>query len=143
MPEDDRNIYTCSDKPKHLSQAIDKFDYALPYNYLVGGVLAIRPEQFRLTNGYSNLYWGWGAEDDDFYFRIINKDLAIERSISLYARYKMIRHEHQKVNEKRFELLNNVASKFMSDGLNSLKTKCINVSFFKTFTHFLIDIGDM
>ena len=40
--------------PKHLSSQIDKFDYVLPYFYLVGGVLAIRPHSYRKANGYSN-----------------------------------------------------------------------------------------
>ena len=31
LPEDDRILYTCSDQPRHLSVAIDKFNYALPY----------------------------------------------------------------------------------------------------------------
>ena len=31
LPEDDRILYTCSDQPRHLSVAIDKFKYALPY----------------------------------------------------------------------------------------------------------------
>ena len=136
-------MYTCSDNPKHLSEGVDKFDYVLPYYSLVGGVLAIRQEHFRLVNGYSNLYWGWGAEDDDFYLRITQKNLTLERPISLYARYKMIRHEHQKLNEKRLDLLRNTNSRYINDGLNNLKTKCINVSLFKTFTHFLIDIGDI
>ncbi len=38
IPEDDRTMYSCPPKPRHLSAAIDKFDYVLPYNYLVGGV---------------------------------------------------------------------------------------------------------
>ena len=41
----------------------------LPYNALVGGVFSIRREHFQMVNGYSNLYWGWGAEDDDMYNR--------------------------------------------------------------------------
>jgi hypothetical protein len=36
---DDRNMYTCPIAPRHLSVAIDKFHFYLPYNELVGGVL--------------------------------------------------------------------------------------------------------
>jgi hypothetical protein len=30
-------------------------------------------ELFRLINGFGNLYWGWGAEDDDFCLRLIGQ----------------------------------------------------------------------
>jgi hypothetical protein len=36
---DDRNMYTCPTFPRHLSVAIDKFRFYLPYAGLVGGVL--------------------------------------------------------------------------------------------------------
>jgi hypothetical protein len=36
---DDRNMYTCPPYPRHLSVAIDKFHFYLPYKTLVGGVL--------------------------------------------------------------------------------------------------------
>lgn len=41
----------------------------LPYHKLVGGVFNIRPNHYFLVNGYSNLYWGWGGEDDDMGYR--------------------------------------------------------------------------
>ena len=41
----------------------------LPYENLVGGVFSLRTEHFRQLNGYSNSYWGWGAEDDDMSVR--------------------------------------------------------------------------
>ncbi|XP_021355995.1 beta-1,4-galactosyltransferase 1-like isoform X2 [Mizuhopecten yessoensis] len=69
IPENDNNMYTCPDNPKHMSVAIDKFDYELPYVKLFGGVTAMRKEQFEAVNGYSNKYFGWGAEDDDMYAR--------------------------------------------------------------------------
>ena len=27
IPEDDRNIYTCGSQPRHMSPAVDKFNY--------------------------------------------------------------------------------------------------------------------
>ena len=46
LPEDDRNIYQCSDVPRHLSAGIDKWGYQLPYESLFGGVIAMRKEHF-------------------------------------------------------------------------------------------------
>ena len=65
LPENDHNIYACSKQPRHFSVGVDVFNYVLPYKHLVGGVLGITGEQFFHVNGFSNLYWGWGGEDDD------------------------------------------------------------------------------
>uniref|UniRef100_H2ZBS8 Galactosyltransferase C-terminal domain-containing protein n=1 Tax=Ciona savignyi TaxID=51511 RepID=H2ZBS8_CIOSA len=81
LAEDDRNLYRCADVPRHLSVGIDKWDYQLPYDALFGGVIAMTKEQFNRVNGYSNEYWGWGAEDDDMYVRILHSCLGLERQI--------------------------------------------------------------
>ena len=39
------------------------------YKEFFGGVIAISPDHFQKTNGFSNMFWGWGSEDDDFYKR--------------------------------------------------------------------------
>ena len=44
----------------------------LAYPELVGGVLSMRVQHFQRLNGYSNLYWGWGAEDDDMAYRCVS-----------------------------------------------------------------------
>jgi len=35
-----------------------------------GGSISLKREHFQAANGFSNLYWGWGKEDDDFLFRL-------------------------------------------------------------------------
>ncbi|KAI0216016.1 Beta-1,4-N-acetylgalactosaminyltransferase bre-4, partial [Lamellibrachia satsuma] len=69
LPEDDRNLYSCPEQPRHMSVSIDKHDYRLKYFTLFGGVGAFRTEHFRLINGFSNKFFGWGGEDDDLYHR--------------------------------------------------------------------------
>ena len=46
---------------------------------IFGGASAMTPAQFRLVNGFSNQYWGWGGEDDDMYKRIDKSKLNIQR----------------------------------------------------------------
>ena len=36
------------------------------YTAYAGGVSAMSNQTFFRINGYPNLYWGWGGEDDDF-----------------------------------------------------------------------------
>lgn len=68
IPESDYNLYGCDgEEPRHLSLSIryeTKMYEPSSYEFLVGGVLCIRPEVYQMINGFSNEYWNWGAEDD-------------------------------------------------------------------------------
>ena len=59
LPEDDRIMYSCPmQKARHLSVAIDKFNYKMFYYKLIGGVLNFKTSHFVRVNGYSNNYYG-------------------------------------------------------------------------------------
>ncbi|XP_015905417.1 beta-1,4-N-acetylgalactosaminyltransferase bre-4 isoform X1 [Parasteatoda tepidariorum] len=143
IPEDDRNLYTCPPSPRHLSVAVDKFNYTLPYALLVGGVFSIKLEHYLAVNGYSNLYWGWGGEDDDMAYRIRFRKLDIIRPPEALARYSMIKHEHrpESPNAIRSALLRMAKKRSSRDGLNTVKYRVLWRHEHLSYSHLMIDIG--
>ena len=114
LPEDDRNLYTCPIQPRHMSVSIDSFLYRLPYDDIFGGVSALTVDQFQVTswvnlilwpililflsqlvNGFSNMFWGWGGEDDDMANRLRIKKLFISRYPANIARYVIVGTVHE------------------------------------------------
>uniref|UniRef100_A0A0R3RJQ2 Beta-1,4-N-acetylgalactosaminyltransferase n=1 Tax=Elaeophora elaphi TaxID=1147741 RepID=A0A0R3RJQ2_9BILA len=138
LAEDDRNIYSCPDQPRHMSVAINKFQYKLPYGSLFGGICAMRTEQFVKVNGFSNSYWGWGGEDDDLSMRVTSAGYKIMRYPPEIGRYQMIAHKSEKknpINKCRFDLLARTLARQKTDGISSLKYECYDVRFLRLFTH--------
>lgn len=140
LPEDDRNLYTCPEQPRHMSVAVDKFKYRLPYADLFGGVSALSREHFRLVNGFSNVFWGWGAEDDDMANRLKAHGLHISRYPANIARYKMLSHKKEKANPKRYEILKTGKKRFATDGLTNLQYELVDKQKPKLYTWLLVRI---
>jgi len=64
LPESASCNYAYPVMPTHLSAHCSQFEYQFnPFNF--GGVLLVNKGDFGQVNGFSNQYWGWGAEDDD------------------------------------------------------------------------------
>ncbi|CAF4511752.1 unnamed protein product [Rotaria socialis] len=143
VPENDYNVYECDKKaPRHLSPAVDELRYVLMYNHLVGGVLALSKEQFTKVNGWSNLYWGWGAEDDDMAERIRNSSYRLSRPPNHIGRYKMIRHEKRERAVNRHKLLQGW-KRYLNDGvkqLDKIDYTIENVHQEKLYTHILVNL---
>ncbi|UJR14772.1 hypothetical protein I4U23_001760 [Adineta vaga] len=137
LPEDLRNVYKCGDKPRHMSVAVDKFNYKLLYSTLFGGVTAFSLSDITGANGYPTVYWGWGGEDDDMYLRVTKK---LKKSITRYpieiARYKMIRtynHTSGKANPHRHDILYSKYD-YNQDGINTTRYNLHELVFYKLFT---------
>jgi predicted glycosyltransferase involved in capsule biosynthesis len=67
LPED--VDYSYENTPTHLACSASQFNYSLPYEGYFGGVTLFPRKIFQEINGFSNEYWGWGAEDDDILHR--------------------------------------------------------------------------
>ena len=143
LPEDDRNLYSCPEQPRHMSVAVDKFKYELPYRDLFGGVSALSVKQFELVNGFSNQYWGWGGEDDDMAKRLASNKLKITRYKADIARYTMIKHHREnsnKPNPNRHKLLQKSKIFQRTDGLVNLNYTLLNVTSYPLYTRISVSL---
>ncbi|CAH1799518.1 unnamed protein product [Owenia fusiformis] len=142
LPEDDRNLYTCPESPRHMSAAVDSLGYRLPYIDIFGGVSAMKREHFEKINGFSNMFWGWGGEDDDLAARVKHHKLKITRYPMEIARYKMIKHAKDTPNPSRFKILLDGWKRFKSDGLNSLQYKVLDIRLEPLYTLINVDLAE-
>lgn len=69
------------------------------YKTFVGGVLMLTREQFEKVNGLSNLFWGWGREDDELYIRMKEARMKVHYPQGITTGYNTFRHIHDR--EKR------------------------------------------
>jgi hypothetical protein len=67
--------YSYPETPIHLVSKINK---DVPFIDYFGGVTLFNIHDYKLVNGYSNEYWGWGFEDDDLLYRCIQRNIPLE-----------------------------------------------------------------
>jgi beta-1,4-galactosyltransferase 1 len=105
----------------------------MPYPTYYGGVNIFNKEDFIKINGYSNDFWGWGAEDDDFLNRIKKNGFDLYRRngkfISLNHNFNGPQHPNYNNNIKKLS----EQYDFNTDGLTNLEYKLINI---KKITNF-------
>ena len=76
--------YSYSELPMHLATNFElEYDKSknLSFDDYFGGVTMFSSDTFERVNGYSNLYWGWGFEDDDLLFRVNQKSIPLDSKI--------------------------------------------------------------
>ncbi|KAM6181084.1 beta-1,4-galactosyltransferase 1-like isoform 1-T1 [Erethizon dorsatum] len=144
IPMDDHNAYRCFSQPRHISVAMDKFGFNLPYVQYFGGVSALSKRQFLIINGFPNNYWGWGGEDDDIFNRLALKGMSVSRPNAVVGRYHMIHHSRDEKNEpnpQRFARIAHTKETMYSDGLNSLTYQLLDIEKHQLYTKITVDIG--
>ncbi len=53
------------------------------------------------VNGLSNLFWGWGREDDELYTRMREKGMVVQYPKGITTGYQTFRHIHDRVKRLR------------------------------------------
>lgn len=115
--------YSYESQPTHLACSVSQFKNGLPYDGYFGGVVMFTKDDYIKINGYSNEYWGWGAEDDDILHRCKVAGLNIKRKCeghlnSLDHKRHIFWDEYNK-NLKKINEFWAGSDKWKEDGLNS------------------------
>ena len=97
---------------------------------MTGGALAIRSDQFKILNGFSNQFYGWGGEDDEFHLRLVDHDLMPVRLPPEKARYISLKHDKQSL--KSSIDLNSIKPEH--DGLKTLNYTVDNMQLLPRYT---------
>lgn len=119
--------------PTHLSSEVEQFGWKLPmngtYEPYFGGIIIFPFDTFHQINGYSNDYWGWGAEDDDLLHRV--KSNGFEWTRRYPGAVRSLKHdrpvdkEEYGTNLDKLRKVWNGEINTKEDGLNTLNYKII------------------
>ena len=117
--------YSYIDCPTHLATRAEQFGFRLPYDGYFGGVTLFDKESFIKINGYSNEYWGWGAEDDDVLLRCSIMGVSASRKDCGYRSLSHDRSIPQDLYDKNLEKFRDLRltptkEKIFLDGLETL-----------------------
>lgn len=116
--------YKYCSEPTHLAARAEQFGYKLPYQGYFGGVTIFDRESFLKVNGYSNDYWGWGAEDDDMFNRCATLKVPTKRKPGMYqslAHERIIPQDLYQQNIAKYRNMHNSFNgKEYSEGLSTL-----------------------
>lgn len=120
--------YSFPEKPYHMATNASQFNNNLPYYNYYGGVNLINKDDFLLVNGYSNDFWGWGGEDDDFLNRVksVGYDIFRRRGVYISLEHEQNGPLHNNYKNNLNKLKYNYS--YTSDGVNTLQYKKISDS---------------
>ena len=105
LPYDDCHYGHPGDSPKHIATWLSQWGYTLRDTEYFGGVVIFTAEQFERINGYNTEYVGWGMEDDDLYWRCVEKGYYEQKTLQ-EIKQKMVlsldgKSTHIKINPTR------------------------------------------
>ncbi|XP_071480736.1 beta-1,4-galactosyltransferase 5-like [Diadema antillarum] len=142
IPLDDRNYYGCSRMPRHFLSGSDRWNYRLPYDNFFGAVTGLSKGQIRLINGFPNVYWGWGGEDDEILKRVKDVGLEVSRVKGTVGHYDVITHHHESAPQvqDRYGLMKTFNIRYKGDGLSDIAYPTPSYTLNALYTNVSVDI---
>eukprot|EP01114_Cavostelium_apophysatum_P014026 TRINITY_DN3525_c1_g1_i1.p1 TRINITY_DN3525_c1_g1~~TRINITY_DN3525_c1_g1_i1.p1 ORF type:complete len:296 (-),score=33.36 TRINITY_DN3525_c1_g1_i1:9-896(-) len=110
---------------RHLAHNVQKHNWEMRHWEYNGGIMCLTKRDFEKVNGFSNNYWGWGGEDDEFAVRLKRAKINIERPSHAYFYTLFLQHQGEdrsywKENFEAFKNSTRQRNDVMKDGLTTL-----------------------
>lgn len=143
MPLNKNCDYSPANKVKHLACKVQQFKYILPYSDYYGGVLVLPKDIFSTIGGFSNQFWGWGGEDDNFAIRCKINGFEIERT---WGEYLSLPHKRDRQKIYPAMIIKNnpknkhILGRYMDNGLDNPKYDLVTYRKRKDYTLISVDI---
>jgi len=143
--------YRCPSQPLRLVNKIHT-EHGLEHRtaYYFSGAVSVRKDQAFAAGGFSNEYWGWGKEDDDFFFRLLLADCLCYydtrgefRDLPNPRQQHVVRKSaqtppHVAANRKRRSRLLRGLAKPSEDGLQTLRYEIVSQSAHELYERILV-----
>jgi sulfur relay (sulfurtransferase) DsrF/TusC family protein len=136
---------TYPEKPLHIG-SLWKIKYDYPT--FVGGAISVNIQDYKKINGFPNIFWGWGGEDDALYFRLMVNNIDIwEPQIKDWGKIHEMQHgwNPSEGNEKKKENRNFDKYNWKKNGLNNLEFNILKKKYLKSekTVKITVDLGDL
>jgi hypothetical protein len=110
LPTNEVNKYAWPPRPIHL--CTNTSDVECCYDF-AGGAVLLQMRHFVAINGFSNMYYGWGGEDADLYYRVVRVYGSFDRLDPQIGHYEVQIHRkddastHQNSHQENIQYLMN------------------------------------
>ncbi|VDK30211.1 unnamed protein product [Dibothriocephalus latus] len=99
------------------------------YTAFLGGVTAFTWDHVAKMNGASNIFFGWGGEDDDMHMRLKLNNMTVDLPAPREGIFDEFDSNHARErNPERFALITqeNVTARWRNDGIEQTRYRIIN-----------------
>ncbi|KAL7056676.1 hypothetical protein AAHC03_020614 [Spirometra sp. Aus1] len=125
VPTSPSTVYECGRNVRQLTTAFrSECGTRWLYDSFMGAATALSWEHLEKTNGFSNIFFGWGGEDDDLSLRLRVNNITVDRPSQVDGIFDEFDTNHPRdMNPDRIILssMDNVASRWRTDGINQTR----------------------
>ncbi|KAL7056297.1 hypothetical protein AAHC03_020626 [Spirometra sp. Aus1] len=144
VPTSLSTVYECGQNVRQLAIAFrSEKETKWLYREFLGAVTAFSWKHLERINGASNLFYGWGGEDDDLAIRLRLNNIAVDRPSNHDGIFDEFESNHPRDrNAERFDLVaeKNVSSRWRNDGINQTRYELLSRIDYDLFVWILVSL---